>query len=353
MLVDSRDEELTLENVDEQVARELAQLQASRPLTMTPLTRTVRNLQIISEEKRRLERVWDRLNNHVSALDAAALHSVSLPESDEGDATVPIQPLHLPGKAVQDGNGLLGGNFNSTPHKLEPERRPRKPRRWRNIGYGLAAALVLVTLCAVIFARPLLPFHFNGSRTGGRPTPVMTVSPPPNLAPQAGPTITPTTSSTPTSTATPQPTVSASALKEYDTQYFKIQYPAGWVITSVTIGGTSRQTVQIRPSATSAISVTIDAMYPNNLSGSQLLNIDPDVNLGTLVNISTVTYHGIPWTVGIVNLAGSLLSQPGTLEVAYSNQSAPYKVEFRAPPGMFASYSSIFHTMLASFYAKE
>ncbi len=365
MLVDSRDEELTLENVDEQVARELAQLQTSQPLTMTSLTRTVRNLQLIYEEQRRLERVWERLNDRVSALDPATLHSTASPEQDEDDTTVVIQPLTLPGKATQDGNGLLapypqkpqypqidrGDEENLASRKLQAGKQPRRPRRWRNLGYGLIAALVLLTICAIIFARPLLSFHPDGSQTGSHPTPVTTVLPLPKLTPRAEPTMTPTVP--PTSAATPRPTASASALKEYDSQYFKIQYPAGWVITNVTLGGTSRQTVQFRPSAASPVFVTVDAMYPNDLTSSQLLNIDPDLTLGTLVSTSTVTYHGVPWAVGIINLGGSLLSQPSTLEVAYSNQHTPYKLEFSAPAGMFASYSSIFHTMFASFYAGQ
>lgn len=490
MPVDSRDVELTLENVDEQVARELERLQESQSPTMTSLARTVRNLQMIYEEQRRMERVWERLNNHVSALDPAALDSVASLESDEGDPPVPIRPLHLPGKAVQDGNGLLRGNFNSLHRKSAPGKQPQRPRRWRNLGFGLVAALVLVTICTIIFARPILDLHFNGSQTGSHPTPAKTASlqlhlamqeytgryfkiqypanwviagvtaestgsylqtvqfrpsttsaieinvsampdskfsisqllhidpdvklgtlesthmvtshgipwavgivnlptssPNPankleiayskqanpyrielgatpdtfeqyatifsamlaSLSPQVEPTITPTAS--PTSTATPQPTASVPTMRQYSSQYFKIQYPAGWVITSVTTGGTSLQTVQFRPAATSPVFVNIDVMYPNDLSGIQLLNIDPDVNLGTLVSTSSVTYHGVPWAVGIVNLAGSLLSQPGTLEVAYSNQNAPYKIEFSAPPSMFASYSSIFHNMFASFYS--
>ncbi len=133
--------------------------------------------------------------------------------------------------------------------------------------------------------------------------------------PQIVPTITPTTK--PSSTATPLPTASGPAMKEYNNQHFKILYPANWVITSITTGGTSLQTVQFRPSATSTVFVKVDAMYMNNLSGSQLLNIDPDVTLGTLVSTSTVTYHGIPWSVGIVNLTGSILVQPSKL----SNQA--------------------------------
>jgi hypothetical protein len=107
--------------------------------------------------------------------------------------------------------------------------------------------------------------------------------------------------------------------------------------------------VQFRPSATSAIFVNVDAMNPEDLSASQLLNIDPDVNLGTLVSKKTVTYHGISWSVGIVDFTG-LLVPSSKLEVAYSNQNAPYKIEFSAPPGTFASYSSIFNDIFTSFY---
>ncbi len=485
MPVDSRDEELTRENVDERVAQELAQLQASQSLAMTSLARTVRNLQIIYEEKRRVERVWERMNDRASALDL----TVSL-ESSEADAPVAIPPLHLPGKAVQDGNGLVRGNFNSLPRKPEPGKPSWRLHRWRNVGFGLVAALILITLFAPFFAWPMLAFHFHGSQAGSLRLPAKTSSPQPQLVmreytgqyfkiqypanwiiagvttertasysqtvqfrpsttssieinvsamhdndlsiyqllhrdphvklgtlgsthtvtshkipwavgvvdlasssptqvnkreiayskqtnpyrielaatpdmfeqysaifnamlasfyPQIGLTVTPTT--VPSPTATPLPTGNVPAMKEYSNQHFKILYPANWVITSVTTGGTSLQTVQFRPSATSTVFVNVDAMYMNNLSGSQLLNRDPDVNLGTLVSTSTITYHGIPWSVGIVNLAGSVLVQPSKLEVAYSNQNAPYKIEFSAPPGTFASYSSIFDTIFASFYS--
>jgi hypothetical protein len=485
MPVDSRDEELTLENVDELVAQKLSQLQASQSPTMTSLSRTVRNLQIIYEEKRRVERVWERINDRASALDL----TVSL-DSSEADAPVAIPPLHLPGKAVQDGNGLVRGNFNSLPRKPEPGKQSWRLHRWRNTGFGLVAALILITLFAPFFAWPMLASHFHGSQAGSFRPPAKMSSPQPQLVmreytgryfkiqypanwiiagitaestasylqtvqfrpsttsaieinvsampdsnlsiyqllhidphvklgtlgsthtvtyhkipwavgvvdlasssptqankleiayskqtnpyriefgatpdtfeqystifnamlasfyPQIVPTITPTTK--PSSTATPLPTASGPAMKEYNNQHFKILYPANWVITSITTGGTSLQTVQFRPSATSTVFVKVDAMYMTNLSGSQLLNIDPDVTLGTLVSTSTVTYHGIPWSVGIVNLTGSILVQPSKLEVAYSNQNAPYKIEFSAPPSTFASYSSIFDAIFASFYS--
>jgi hypothetical protein len=498
MPVDSRNEELTLENVDELVAQKLSQLQASQPPTMTSLSRTVRNLQIIYEEKRRVERVWERINDRASALDL----TVSLDSSD-ADEPVAIQPAHLPGKAVQDGNSLVRENLNSLLRKPEPGKQSWRLHRWRNMGFGLVAALILITLFAPFFAWPMLASHFHGSQAGSFRLPAKpssTATPQPQLvmrqyagryfkiqypanwiiagitasstasylqtvqfrpsttsaieinvsampdsnlsmyqllhidphvklgtlrsihtvtyhkipwavgvvdlasssptqvnkleiayskqtnpyriefgatpdtfeqystifnamlasfSPQIGPTITPPTkpSSTatpptkPSSTATPLPTASVPAMKEYNNQHFKILYPANWVITSITTGGTSLQTVQFRPSATSTVFVKVDAMYMNNLSGDQLLNIDPDMNLGTRVSTSSVTYHGIPWSVGIVNIAGSLLVQPSKLEVAYSNQNAPYKIEFSAPPSTFASYSSIFDDMFVSFYS--
>ena len=485
MPVDSRDEELTLENVDELVAQKLSQLQASQSPTMTSLSRTVRNLQIIYEEKRRVERVWERINDRASTLDL----TVSL-DSSKADEPVAIQPAYLPGKAVQDGNGLVRENLNSLLGKPEPGKQSWRLHRWRNMGFGLVAALILITLFAPFFAWPMLASHFHGSQAGSFRPPAKMSSPQPQLVmreytgryfkiqypvnwiiagitaestasylqtvqfrpsttsaieinvsampdsnlsiyqllhidphvklgtlgsthtvtyhkipwavgvvdlasssptqvnkleiayskqtnpyriefgatpdtfeqystifnamlasfyPQIRPTITPTTK--PSSTATPLPTTSVSAMKEYNNQHFKFLYPANWVITGITTGGTSLQTVQFRPSATSTVFVKVDAMYMSNLSGSQLLNIDPDVNLGTLVSTSTVTYHGIPWSVGIVNFAGSILVQPSKLEGAYSNQNAPYKIEFSAPPSKFASYSSIFDAILASFYS--
>jgi hypothetical protein len=486
MPVDSRDEELTLENVDELVAQKLSQLQASQsPTMMTSLSRTVRNLQIIYEEKRRVERVWERINDYASALDL----TVSL-DSSEADKPVAIQPALLPGKAGQNGNSLVRENLNSLLRKPEPAKQSWRLHRWRNVGFGLVAALILITLFAPFFAWPMLASHFNGSQAGSFRPPAKMSSPQPQLVmreytgryfkiqypanwiiagitaestasylqtvqfrpsttsaieinvsampdsnlsiyqllhidphvklgtlgsthtvtyhkipwavgvvdlasssptqankleiayskqtnpyriefgatpdtfeqystifnamlasfyPQIEPTITPTTK--PSSTATPLPTASGPAMKEYNNQHFKILYPANWVITSITTGGASLQTVQFRPSATSTVFVKVDAMYMTNLSGSQLLNIDPDVTLGTLVSTSTVTYHGIPWSVGIVNLTGSILVQPSKLEVAYSNQNAPYKIEFSAPPRTFASYSSTFDAIFASFYS--
>ena len=60
--MDSCDEKLTLENVDEQIEQCLEQSQGLESPNMTSLARTVRNLQCIYEEDRRLEHVWTRID---------------------------------------------------------------------------------------------------------------------------------------------------------------------------------------------------------------------------------------------------------------------------------------------------
>lgn len=486
--MDSRDEELTIENVDEQVARVLERLQTPQSPTEASLDSTVRNLQVIYEEKRRVQRVWERINSHAAAsgllADQEKMAALDLPgerESAAAGEAATIQPLRLPGKVERDGSGLLAVSPKSS----------WKLRQRRNLGLGLVAALVVMTLFVTIFAWPMLAMHFNSSQTGGKQSPTtqavtpksqvtmkeylgeyfkiqypanwvvagiteestasylqtvqfrptaispveinvsampdngrsieqllaidphvklgklegtrtvtyrgidwaigvvdLAVTSPteaskleiaysrqngtpyrvelgatantfgnasaifesmlPTLYPQSGPAATPT--SGPSPSATPASTATASNLKVYIGQYFKLEYPANWVITTDSTGGTSRQMVQIRPSATSQVFVNIDVMYPNSLSASQLLNSDPDVNLGVLVSTSTVTYHQIPWSVGIVKLTGALLGQPSKLEVAYSNQNAPYKLEFSAPASTFAAYASTFTSIFASFY---
>lgn len=88
-------------------------------------------------------------------------------------------------------------------------------------------------------------------------------------------------------------------------------------------------------------------MYASSLTGDLLLLLDPDVKLGTLLNTSTITYHGIPWVVDLVNTTGST---PQKLEIAYSNQKAPYRIEFGGPPDLFDASTPTFNTMFSSFY---
>lgn len=68
--MDSRDEKLTLENVDEQIEECLSPSQELQGPTVASLARTVHDLQSIYEEERRLEHVWARISNRVSALNA-------------------------------------------------------------------------------------------------------------------------------------------------------------------------------------------------------------------------------------------------------------------------------------------
>jgi hypothetical protein len=43
-------------------------------------------------------------------------------------------------------------------------------------------------------------------------------------------------------------------------------------------------------------------------------------------------------------------AQPSREQVAYSNQQAPYKIEFSAPQDAFSSNTKIFNAIFASFY---
>lgn len=486
--MDSRDEELTIKNVDEQVERELAQLLTSQPLAVTSLTRTVRNLQAIYEEDRRLAQVWERINSHVPALE-----STTDPALDEVGSATGIQSLHLVGQTRYDEGPERKFQARARLRKVGPGEHTQKRRRWRNAALGLVAALLLITIFATILSRPVLPFI--STQTGGQPDPTGTATSgalpamheysgqyfkllyPVNwtvaattsessaaylqtvqfrpakssnteinisalsahnlpltqllhhdpdvqlgalenihvvtyhgvawtigtvhlanasrgqanqleiayaqqnttyraelsattatfaqssaifdamlasLSPQSEPTVTPT--ATPMPTATSQPTRSTggtegvSTMKTYKNQYFTLQYPESWVITSDMTGGTAQQTVQFRPSATSSVYINVVALYKSGLSASQLLNTDTDVSLGQVLSTSTVTYHGIPWAVGVINLAGLVIIQPAKLEIAYANQAMPYKIEFSASPDTFDDYSPAFNAMFASFY---
>lgn len=298
--MDSRDEKLTLENVDEQIEQQLARLQGPLPANRDSLTQLVSNLKEVYEEKRRLEQVWERINSRASALNL------------EPTLTQEEQPTLQ--QTAQN------GGFQAIPQRSE--RRPRLPRRrrWRDIGIGLAAALLLLAIAAY----SVWAYALHNPQTAG-PQPVA---------------------------KTTTPHGNKLNMKEYDGQYFKIQYPTGWAITRATSesSSSSLQTVQFRPSATSAVEVNVDAMPATSYSGDQLLRMDADVKLGQLLSTRTVIYHGISWTVGIIELGGSPQDPAGKLEIAYSNKEYPYRIEFGATPALFETYSSIFTDMFASFY---
>lgn len=255
-----------------------------------------------------------------------------------------------------------GGRANAPTFLRRSDKQSRLPfrRSWYKPAIGLVAAVMLVAF----FIWPIVSYAFHAVQTASPQPSVKTVTPqirstanvPKQVSTQTGTKIgsTVTSTSTPIATssptATPPPTTSVLGLKVYSDQYFTIQYPANWVITSVTTGGAYQQTVQFRPSSTSSVFVDVNVMYSTSLSGDLLLLADTDVKQGTLLSTSMVTYHGIPWAVGVVSLAGSTQAQPSKEEVAYSNQNAPYKIQFSAPPDMYSSYVEVFNAMFASFY---
>lgn len=310
--MDSGDEKLTLENVDEQVEQLLALPQEIEPSTTMPLARTVRNLQSIYEEDRRLEQVWTRIQRHVPSV--AMDGSIKLVEE-----TPTSQPATRGEKTQQNS---YGRRFNSILRR--PNKQSQQPFRWNwsNLGVGLVAAIILISF----FTWPLLSYAFHSLQVAS--------------------------TQSPTKEATSQ--LQLPGMQEYAGTYFKIQYPVNWKITSVQTKDTSLslQTVQFRPLATNSVEVNIDAMPTSNYSNDQLLHMDPAVKLGTLLSTSKVTYHGIPWTIGVVELTDSTHAQMSKFEVAYSNQGAPRRIEFVATPDMFNVYAKIFDAMFASFYTQ-
>ena len=175
--MNNRDEGLTPETIDEQVEDLLrGRRQAHEP---TPLTRAARDLQRVYAEDERLEHIWTRISTHVQSLE-----KTTQPTFNEKPGQ--IQTFQGEQKTMQDAPTPFEkpGSFQSTPP--EPERSPRR-RRWLNLGMGLAAALLLIT----VFTWLAVPL-FHGTLTGsGRPTATPApVQPTPTQAP-ATPTATP------------------------------------------------------------------------------------------------------------------------------------------------------------------
>ncbi|GCE06080.1 PsbP-related protein [Dictyobacter aurantiacus] len=301
-----KDEELTVENVDEQVEHHLLQPPSSG--AATPLARTVNDLRTIYTEKRSLEQAWARINDHMEAREAG--NGVSL----IGTAQTPTEALRAMPPVKEKDTG---------PHPFKAGRRVYRSSRWnwRIVATGLVAAIVLLA----VLVWPLVSYALHGT------LPFM-----------------PSSTSTPRSQSTPQ----VSGMKEYNGQYFKFQYPSNWVITQDSSGEGYRQTVQLRPSEKSPAFVTINVLSDRTASAEQLLQVDPDMQLGKRLGTSSVTYHGVPWNVGMVEHATSGSDRVARLKVAYSNQGTPYRIEFGALANEFGSYTSVFDAMFASFYAQ-
>jgi hypothetical protein len=359
--MNNRDDDLTIENVDEQV-EEFAHFQVSQPPPAASLARTIRNLQSIYAEDSRQADIWARINSRASALasndarteanEPIAIQSFqsekrAMQESDTANEPIAIQSFQSEKRAMQESDTLRVGSFNSLPQRRDKQQ-PSRHWRLRNLGIGLVAAIALI----VILAWPIFYYVSSSAHTASPHPSSQTATPQlTGIVPgvQANPTATPSRTAAPSPTGT-TPTQTASGMQTYSGQYFTIQYPANWVIASVTTGSTYKQTVQFRPSATSPIFVNVDVLYASYLTDDLLLLLDPDVKLGTLLGKSTVTYHGIPWVAGFVDSTGSAQSQPEKLEIAYSNQKVPYRIEFGAPPDQFNASTTTFNAIFASFY---
>ncbi|GLV59311.1 hypothetical protein KDH_61380 [Dictyobacter sp. S3.2.2.5] len=299
-------EELSVENVDEQVEHHL--LQPPAPGAATPLARAVNDLRTIYTEKRSLEQAWARINDHLEAREA----SDGVPPGASPDT--PTETLHELPPVKQKHTGPL---------PFKASRRVARLSRWnwRIIATGLVAAIVLLA----ILAWPLVSYALHGTLP-----------------------FVPAATSTPQSQSTPQ----TSVMKEYNGQYFKIQYPSNWTITQISNGGGYRQTVQLRPSKTSPVFVNINVLSDSTASAAQLLQRDPDLRMGKQLGTSSVTFHDVPWNVGMVERAASDDNQAIRLKIAYSNSGTPYRIEFGALTNEFGSYTSVFDAMFASFDAQ-
>lgn len=306
--MDNRDEELTVENVDEQVEQYLSRPQMFEPPASTSLARVIRNLPGAYEQER-MDALWARINK--SAPIVNSMYIEEQPTQDNIVHSRPPERLH----------------FNTTSHKSN-KRFPQSLHRkqWYSLGIGLVAAIVLITL----FIWPILFYALRGSQIGGSQHPV-------KQTPQA------------------QPTINVPDMKEYMSQYFQMQCPTNWVITREDKGnaGIDTQKAQFRPTAASPVFVNVDVMPASASSADQLLRGDPDAKLGNLISTNTATYNGRSWTIGIVELSGSPHTQAGKLEIAYSQQDSLYRIEFAAPQNLFDSYAQIFNSMFTSFHARN
>jgi hypothetical protein len=192
--MNSRDEDLTLENVDERVEHLLHEgKHADAP---APLAHTVRDLQRVYDEERRLDDVWERISSRAQSLESTIQF-----KTIEMSST--IQSFQGEQKTMQDtSSSTVPGSFQDTPDgPLQPKHLPRR-RNWRNLGLGLAAAIVLIAIFAWTLAAV-----YHGTQPGsgaGTPVPTPTQAPvTPTPVPRPTPTQAP---ATPTPRPTPTPT---------------------------------------------------------------------------------------------------------------------------------------------------
>jgi hypothetical protein len=160
------------------------------------LAHTVHDLQRVYNEERRLEHVWERISSRAQSRESTMqLNTIEMSST--------IQSFQGEQKTMQDTSSSTGpGSFQNTPDgPLQPKRLLRH-RNWRNLGLGLATAIVLIAIFAWTLAAV-----YHGTQTGsggGTPVPAPTSAPRPTST-QAP--VTPTPMPTPTQApVTPTPT---------------------------------------------------------------------------------------------------------------------------------------------------
>ncbi|HEX7736444.1 MAG TPA: hypothetical protein VF458_16445 [Ktedonobacteraceae bacterium] len=361
--MNSRDDDLTFENVDERIEQLMREgKQTGAPAPLAGLAHTVRDLQRVYDEERRLEQGWAKIRSRAQSLESTAVskRTENRESFQGGQKTMRDTPFTNPGSFQQ----MPGGSFQ--------RKNSRRRRSLLTVGMGLAAAVVLIAVFAWLVS-PMLHGTQPGMGSGGTPTtstptpqptvssncsamptPAVTPSIPPTpqatstpcpATPQATSRATPTPASSPV-TVTPQP----QSWKTYTATAFTLRYPANWVVNVVPqgSGGSYVEQIEFRPSATSAISFTVSLLYNGEMSPDTLLQNDTLYKDCTIESQSKVTVAGILWSTATGKTKGTQLA-PARVTIAYANHKHPYRILFSAPPAQFATYSQTFNTMFQSF----
>jgi hypothetical protein len=150
--MNNRDEDLTVENVDERIehirrspdnqmarGRVLRELQSVYELSPTPLERTVHDLERVYAEDQRLERLWERINQRATTQErpyASTQEEHYQPPSFQGEQ-----------KTMYNTSSNSPGSFQPTPGGASQPPRPPRRRKF-GLALGLAAAIILVGVFA-------------------------------------------------------------------------------------------------------------------------------------------------------------------------------------------------------------
>lgn len=217
--MNNRDEDLTLENVDERVEqlrstlgeqtvpippiRSVRELQGVYDVDApTPLAHTVRDLQRVYAEERRLEHVWERISARAQSLESTTqAHIIGKPSNQ--------QSFQGEQKTMRDTSSTRPGSFQNMPDgPFQPPRPPRR-RGWRNFGLGLAAAIVVIGIFAWTIT---VLYHGQQTQIGsGHPTPAIST---PTPIPSS-PTPTPNSATVPLKVTSVDMAVSPTSLSNY------------------------------------------------------------------------------------------------------------------------------------------